>query len=304
MSVKTKGLICALIGGICWGFSGCCGQYLFDYKAMDSAWLTTARMLIAGAMLTLYSLLAKREKLLAALRDGKALRTILYFGILGLMLCQYSYLTSIKYTNAPTATVIQYAGPVLVMLVTCLMQKRLPQLAEFFALSLAVGGTFLVATHGDPSTLVISEQGLFWCIISALTVVGYTLIPIKVVAKYSSQVVNGIGMLMGGALLLLITRAWQIRINLDFGTISGMAGIIIIGTILAFTLYMKAVADIGPVKASIVASIEPVSSAVISWLWLGNSFAPADLLGFALIISTVFLLRGKKPKAEYAKLSE
>ena len=41
---------------------------------------------------------------------------------------------------------------------------------------------------------------------------------------------------------------------------------------------------------TIMAATEPLSATVFSALWLGTSFHAADLIGFAAIISTIFLL--------------
>lgn len=291
---KLRGVLCALIGGICWGFSGCLGQYLFSEKNMDSYWLTTVRLLASGLVLIMISLFTQRKNLIAAFKCKKDLLRIACFGVFGLMLCQLSYLTAIKYTNAATATVIQYAGPVLVMMVVCIMNRKFPKIPEVMSAVLATVGTFLIATHGDPSNLAISKQGLVWCIIAALTVVTYTLIPRDVTERRSSVVVSGLGMTVGGVVLLLILRVWRISVSFDFETILALTGIILIGTVAAFSLYLQAISDIGPVKASILASVEPVSSAVISWAWLKSTFKPMDLIGFACIISTVFLLALKK----------
>ena len=46
----------------------------------------------------------------------------------------------------------------------------------------------------------------------------------------------------------------------------------------------------GPVKASMLAATEPLSATVFSALWLGTAFSWTDLIGFACIISTIFLL--------------
>lgn len=300
---KLRGVLCAIIGGTCWGFSGCLGQYLFSEKSMDSYWLTTVRLLSSGIILLIISLFAQRKNLIETLKCKTDFLRVACFGVFGLMLCQLSYLTAIKYTNAATATVIQYAGPVLVMIVVCVIDRKLPRAPEVASAVLATVGTFLIATHGDPSNLAISKQGLIWCVVAALTVVTYTLIPGDVTERRSSVVVSGLGMTMGGIVLLLVLRVWRIPVSLDFGAVLALIGIILIGTVAAFSLYLQAISDIGPVKASILASVEPVSSAIISWLWLKNRFAPVDLIGFACIISTVFLLALKKDgkmKAEKA----
>ena len=296
MNKTTRGYICAIVGGICWGASGCFGQFLTQNKSIDPTWLTTVRLLSAGVILLAIALVTQRKNLAAVFKSGRELVRLAVFGVLGMMLCQLSYITAIAHTNAATATVIQYAGPVLVTVAVCIMNKRLPTPPEAAAVLLAVGGTFLVATHGDPTSLVITPVGLVWCIVAALSVVTYTLTPGSLTARRSSIVVSGIGMTVGGVVLLLISRAWSIPVSVDAASILAIGGIVLLGTVAAFSLYLQAVSDIGAVRASVLASIEPVASAVISFIWLGVRFAPVDLVGFALIISTVFVLSVKKKK--------
>ena len=296
MNKTTRGYISAMIGGICWGASGCFGQYLTQNKSIDPTLLTTVRLISAGVILLVIALFTQRKNLAAVLRSGRELSRLVLFGVLGMMLCQLSYITAIAHTNAATATVIQYAGPVLVCVAVCVINKKLPTLPEASAVLLAAGGTFLVATHGDPTNLVITPTGLFWCIVAAMSVVTYTLIPGKLTERRSSVVVSGVGMTVGGIVLFFICRAWSIPLMLDAPSVLAIGGIVLLGTVVAFSLYLQAVSDIGPVRASVLASIEPVASAVISFLWLGVRFEPVDLVGFALILSTVFVLAAKKKR--------
>ena len=46
----------------------------------------------------------------------------------------------------------------------------------------------------------------------------------------------------------------------------------------------------GPVKSSMLASTEPLSATVFSAVWLHTAFTIPDLIGFACIIATIFLL--------------
>ena len=104
------------------------------------------------------------------------------------------------------------------------------------------------------------------------------------------MLVTGWAMLLGGAAMALISRVWSIPVQLDVYGWLAVGGVVIAGTLLAYTLYLQGVADVGAVRASMLASVEPVSATVISALWLGTRFQWIDLLGFAAIMATVFLL--------------
>lgn len=295
-SKTARGVFFTLAGGTMWGFSGTCGQYLFTYKNLDSAWVTVTRMLCAGVILLMLGFMRQRREMVLIMKDKKDRRQLFIFSIFGLMFCQYSYMTAISHSNAGTATVLQYLGPVLIMIVSCFIAKKLPSGREVFAIILAVAGTFLLATHGNIHSLVISNLGLAWGLLSAVALMSYTMLPEKIIGRWGSTIVTGYGMLIGGIFLFFVTRYWTVHVTFDLGTILGLAAIVLIGTALSFTLYLQGVSDIGSVKASMLACIEPVSATVISALWLQTAFTFMDFLGLAAIITTVLLLTQKRGK--------
>lgn len=294
MNKNTRGIFCTLLGGALWGLSGACSDYLFTNYSVDSSWLTVVRMLGAGAVLMVLNLTGSRKRALEIWKDKKDAVQLVIFALLGLAFSQYAYLTSIDHSNAGTATVLQYLGPVLIMVLVCVKNRRLPDLREGVAILLAVGGTYLLATHGNPKTMVLSQLGLIWGLLSAVSLALYTLLPAKIIPRWGSMIVTGWAMLLGGAAMALISRAWTIPVQLDVYGWLAVGGVVVAGTLLAYTLYLQGVADIGAVRASMLASVEPVSATVISVLWLGTSFQWIDLVGFVCIMATVFLLAKKE----------
>lgn len=291
-----RGIIFTIAGGIMWGFSGACGQYLFTRYSVDSGWLTAVRMLCAGIALTLLAFRKQRENFSGVWKNPKDGLQVIIFGIFGLLFCQFSYLTAISYSNAGTATVLQYLGPVLILFFVCLCSRRLPNIREIVAVTLAVLGTFLLATHGNPSTMVLSRNGLIWGLISAVSLACYTLLPTRVIPKWGSLVVTGFGMLIGGIAMTLLVQVWRIPVVLDRSGWLAVAAIVIIGTIIAYPMYLRGIADIGPVKGSMLASIEPVSATLFSVFWLHTDFQPMDFVGFVCIMTTIFLLTKRETR--------
>lgn len=53
---------------------------------------------------------------------------------------------------------------------------------------------------------------------------------------------------------------------------------------------------IGPKKGSLLAAVEPVSAALFSIIWMKVHFVWMDALGFAFIISTIYLLSADKKR--------
>ena len=160
-----------------------------------------------------------------------------------------------------------------------------------------MAGTFLLATHGDPRHMVLSTQGLLWGLTTAVAVTIYTLLPSRLISRWGSTAVMGWGMLVGGTCLSLGSRVWREHVEVSLGLVLTIAVITLLGTVVAFGLFMYGISQVGPVRASMLATTEPVSAAVFSALWLHTAFQPMDLVGFVCILATVFLLAGKDERA-------
>ena len=284
------GTVCVLLGGIFWGFSGACGQYLFIHYQADSLWLTSVRMLTAGVILCGVSFARDRRAMLAMLRSRRDALQICLFAIFGLLFCQYTYLTTISYSNAGTATVLEYIGPVFILAYVCVSKRRAPNRRELIAVVLALAGTFILATHGNPTTLALSPQALIWGLISAVALALYTLLPVGLMRRWGSIAVTGAGMLVGGVVLMLTGSLFRNVPRLDLPGVLALGGIVLVGTVIGYTLYLQGVKVVGPVKTSMLACIEPVSATLFATFWLGTPFTPMDLIGFACILATVLLL--------------
>ena len=283
-----RGALLTMLGGVLWGFSGTCGQFLLQKKGLTSEFLVPVRLLSAGAILLLICMLRERGRVFDILcRDAKAIAA---FAVFGMRMCQYTYFSAIAASNAGTATVLQYTGPVLILVYLSLRGRRLPRPAELLAIALALLGTFLLATHGQPGSMVLSGRALFWGLLSAVALAIYTVQPGRLLREYGSAVVTAWGMLLGGAVLCLVFRPFSMQVSLDGEVLLAMGVIVLLGTVAAFSAYMEGIRCVGPKKGSLYASVEPVSAAVFSSLLMGARFTGMDLAGFACILSTIFLL--------------
>ena len=285
-----KGIIYTFIGAVLWGFSGTCGQYLFGNQQISPGFVTVVRMLFSGVLLLLFSFIKQPEEVKAMWKEKKTMVHLILYSIFGLAFSQYSYLTTISYSNAGTATVLQYLGPVLIMIYACICGRRLPSIKEFIAILLAVFGTFLLATHGNPSNMVLSKQGLSWGLLSAVGLLIYTVAPGNLIQRWGSFIVLGYAMIFGGIFMAIGTRVWTTPVQWNRNVILGLIAISVFGTAISYTLYLQGVHLLGSVKASLIASVEPVSATVISAVWLHTVFGGVDIIGFICIMITVFLL--------------
>ena len=289
MSKALKGNLFTVIAGIAWGLSGTSGQYLMAH-GISALVLTNIRLIIAGLLLVLLSYIKSKEQFISFLKDKSSLFSLLLFSLFGLFLNQLAYLSAIQETNAGTATVLQYVCPVGILAYTCIKDKIAPTLSEILSMILAIGGTFLIATHGQLDQLSMTLAGLFWGLFSALTYALYIILPIHLIQKWGSILVIGVGMTISGFVAVPFTGIIGASVPLAFDTILAFAGIILIGTVFAYTAFLKGASMIGPVKSSLLASIEPISAVFFAFMIMGDIFYPVDFLGMTMILLAVTII--------------
>lgn len=289
MSKAFKGTLFTVIAGIAWGLSGTSGQYLMAH-GISALVLTNIRLIVAGLLLVLLSYIKSKEQFLAFLKDKSSLFSLLLFSLFGLFLNQLAYLSAIQETNAGTATVLQYVCPVGILAYTCIKDKVAPTIAEILSMILAIGGTFLIATHGQLEQLSMTPAGLFWGLFSALTYALYIILPIKLIQKWGSILVIGVGMTISGFVAVPFTGIIGASLPMSFDIFLAFAGIILIGTVFAYTAFLKGASMVGPVKSSLLASIEPISAVFFAFMIMGDIFYPVDFLGMAMILLAVTII--------------
>ncbi|MBQ2591880.1 MAG: EamA family transporter [Candidatus Riflebacteria bacterium] len=289
-SIK-KGTIICLIAGLMWGFSGVCGQYIMQQKGITTTWLVPFRLVFAGLIMITIGFIKQGRQFIAVWKKDYV--RLLVFALCGMTFCQFSYFSSIAASNAGTATVLQQFSIIFVMLYTCFRKRKLPDKIELISLVLALIGAFLMATHGNVDSLVMSKAGLFWGFCNALAVTLYTLLPVKLIKEYGALAVTGWAMMIGGIVLQLVFKPWTIDVTLDAQVITAVIIIIIFGTILPFAMYLRGVVLAGANRAVMLSNMEPMTATILSALLLGQQFHLMDIIGSICILSTIFILSYK-----------
>lgn len=287
---QLRGIALTIIGGIFWGLAGVCGQYLFEERGLTAKWLVSVRLVLAGLILLLTVWAKQKKQMFEIWCEKRDVFQLIMFGIFGMEFCQLSYYVAVETSNAGTATVLQYTAPIIIMLYVSVRNKKVPQRIEMLALVLAVGGTFLLATHGNITNLAISTETLVWGLASAVAMALYNLIPGELMKKFGTFNVIGWGMLIGGIFLCVFIKPWHVIGMWDIYTVLAIAAVILVGTILSFTTYMEGVRLIGASKASLFASVEPVTATFMTVVFMGAAFQFVDFIGLAGILGAVLML--------------
>lgn len=284
------GAFCGLMTGICWGVSGVFGQFLFETRGIETTWLVPIRLTTAGVLMLIYLFATKREETIALMKNKRDFLQTIMAGVFGTMMFQFTFFGTVQRSNAGTATVLQYLAPVMIMIYVCVRKKKIPKKLEALSIFLALAGIFLISTHGNVNELVMTPEALLWGIGCAFFMFLNTVLPESLYTRHASTVVVGWALLFGGIVLSLIFKPWKYHVHIDLAVIISLFFIIIGGSVAAYLFYANSVKRIGPTKASLFSCIEPVTATILSALWLKTNFMWIDLIGFALILSTIFIL--------------
>lgn len=156
----------------------------------------------------------------------------------------------------------------------------------------------MLATHGNLTQLSVSKTTLIFGLSSAVATIFYNLVPGNLMDIYGTFPMVGWGMLISGIGLTPFVRPWTLveDITWDWQCIGCIVVVIIFGTVMSFSCYMEGVRLIGGSKASLLASVEPLTATAMSVIFMHVAFSGMDLAGFVGIIAGVIILSLPKKK--------
>ena len=312
MSKKAIGIASALAGASLWGVSASCMQFLVSGYAISGIFITMVRLAVAAVLFLVVIAVRQRGVIKSAFADARFVGRLVLFGIFGLFTSQITYLVTVGYTNGGTATVIQSTSIVIIMLVTCVAERRAPRPVELAGLVLAFTASLLIATQGDFGTLHLPLAGLLWGFASAIGATLYSTLPQPLYPRWGSLAVVGLGMAIGAVAAALMWGAAffvpgldafmnggnaigsALLPALDMPGVTALLAVGVVGTFGAFFLYLNGIAMVGPVRGSQLGAIEPVSATVLSAVFLGTAFSAFDWVGLALMVATIVLVAASK----------
>ena len=289
----TRGYLLAALAAACWAAGGLTAKWLFTMAGttVEPAPLAGARAVLATVMLLAYLLLFRRRDLRVRVRD---LPFLAAFGVLGLAMVHLSYFAAIQFTNVPTAILLEYLAPVLVLIVSVLFLGERMTWALPMGVALSVTGcALMVGAFGGG--LKVSAAGLAWGLASACFFAGYTLMGKYAAPRFSpwTLLTYGLGFASIFWLLWLRGPAPIVGLLADRRTFLAVGVMALVSTIIPFGAFLTALQHIEATKASITATMEPVLAGVASYL-IPALYAPLgalQLLGGVLVIAAVMLVQ-------------
>lgn len=297
-SNHIKGLIFVIIGASLWGIGGTASDYIFTETPVDVNWYVTARLTISGiVLLSIYTLFFRKKH-----RTVWNKHTVLMFAIysiFGMTMVQYTFMAAIGYGNAAIATVLQCTGPIYIILYAVIKKYRPWTKTEALIITAMITGVILIATNGNLTNLAVSPVALIFGLASGVALAYYTLhAPVLLQVIHPLQLVGG-SMLTGGIIMNFIHPIWVFDFSFDWTAMQFIILVlsILLGTTLAFYLYITSMKYISSTEAGILGLLEPVSAVLTSVILLNVGLGMYQFAGIILILAVGVFISTRKAEA-------
>ncbi|WP_243300120.1 DMT family transporter [Bacillus litorisediminis] len=289
---RWAGFLLVILGASFWGIGGTVSQHLFQKENISVEWLVSVRLLIAGVIMLLLSFFFKdRRKVIEIWSNRNTSLQLIIFGLLGMLVVQYTYMASINLGNAAVATLLQYLAPIFILMYLVLTRVKHLKLQDVIAVVLALSGTFLLLTNGSIGSLAVPMSSVVWGILSGLALAFYTLYAGGLLQKWGSVTVIGWAMIIGGIGMSLIHPPWRFDPgNWANSTYFYLGFVILFGTMLAFWFYLESLKYLKPQETSLLGTLEPLAAIITSVLWLKIPFGIYQLIGTFFILCMILYL--------------
>ena len=287
---KLRGMLLASLASSLWAISGISGEILFKKFNFSSDWLVSTRTLISGILLFLIVIFIQKKSVLRPLKNKRDCAGIILFGTAGMYLVQYTYFKTIELSNVSFATILQFTAPFFIFIYESIKNKKIPAISTVILLFMTILGVVFIATKGNFSNLLISLEALLLGVISAIMIAFYSTYPKKLLKKYGSITVVGWGMIIGSIISNVIHPIWKIKGDVNTQSIIQVMIVIILGTSIAYLIYIASLNYISSSLAGILTAFEPVLAAILSVAIFGLKFSFIEIVGFVLVFVSIFIL--------------
>ena len=288
--IKLRGMTLASLASSLWAVSGISGEILFKKFNFSSDWLVSTRTLISGILLFLIVIFIEKKSILRPLKNKIDCAGIILFGTAGMYLVQYTYFKTIELSNVSFATILQFTAPFFIFIYESIKNKKIPAFSTLILLFMTILGVVFIATKGKISSLSVSPEALLLGLISAIMIAFYSIYPKKLLKKYGSITVVGWGMIVGSIISNVIHPIWKIEGDVNTQSIIQVMIVVILGTSIAYLIYIASLNYISSSLAGILTAFEPVLAAILSVVFLGLKFSFIELIGFLLVFVSIFIL--------------
>ena len=256
--------------------------YLVAHLSLQGSQIVLVRTLVGGLLLTAIVLLRggfDREAVRAERRD-------LLFGGVALGLNWVALFTAYRLLNVSLATLIYYAGPMLVLLFSPLLFRESLTPQKIAAVAIVAAGLFCIT--GSITSAGMSLTGLLAAVLSALFYASLIIFNKRIVKTGGMQTAAlELDVAFVVVLIYVLLAAGiphPLKADIPYLLVLGL-----VNTGIAYMLYFTGLQKLPGQSVALISYVDPVSALVFSALLLHETMTPLQVLGAVLIIGGALL---------------
>jgi drug/metabolite transporter (DMT)-like permease len=284
MNLQTTGILLIIVSALSFATFPILIKYAFSY-GINVPTMLAIRFL--GAAIILWAILFFRKVPWQVSRQN--LIYLMMLGILGYGSMSTLYSTSLHYLPPSMTAMLLYLYPIIVSVASYALGDETFDYRRWIALCISFIGLFLVlgATFDkfNLTGILLASGAAF--VYSAYIIIGNRLLknvsPLVTTAYITlsaSLAFFLVGFITGELRLQLSTQVWTVLLV-----------IALIPTVSAILTFFAGMARVGPSKASIISTLEPVATVLLSAWLLGERFTLMQLAGGILILIGIILIQ-------------
>nr|WP_206692882.1 EamA family transporter [Microbacterium paulum] len=298
---RAGGIVIAVVSALAFSSSGPLVKPLLEAGWSLSAALLV-RMGLAGLILSpaLVRAIARERSFLR-----RYWRSLLAFGVIPVAGCQLMFFSAMQRMPVAVALLIQYLAPVLLVGFVWLRTRRAPSRLVLIGSAVAVVGLVLVV---DVSGARFDLLGTLLALGAAVTVCVYFTMSERTGDDLPPLALASGGLLVGALVMAAVAAVGAIPFAAPAVTVTfrgvdvpGILPILWVGgvaTTLGYALGVMAVPRIGSRLASFIGLSEVLFALGFAWLLLGETPAPIQFVGGAVLLAGVVLVRVDAAEAD------
>ena len=246
--------------------------------------LLALRFVIAGVVL-LGVLVARRR----AMPRGFTLLGLIAMGALGYVGQSAAYFNSLRYVPAAVTSILLYTYPAIVCVLSVPLYGARINRWRGVALVLALLGSALVAGTGAHGGL--RWEGVVLGLLSAVVYSAYILFGKRVMRDADAlSAITIVSLSAGAAYLAFTVGTGTLTMPSGFAGWAPVVGLALVATVLGAGAFLAGLQGTDPGRASLISTLEPVSTALLAAVVFGETLGPVQLAGGALVLAAVVLV--------------
>jgi drug/metabolite transporter (DMT)-like permease len=276
---------------VLWASGGTTSKYLFN-AGMSPYTLVQFRVSFSSFLIFWYLLFFKFDSLKINIRD---LWYLIPLGAVGMSGMQVTYLFAISKIKVAMAILLEYLAPFFVALYSWLFLRERMDRWKVLSIMLAFAGCFLVVGAYNVSFFSLNIEGIIAGVLAAVFFSFYSLLGERTMVRYSPWTTLFYALVFASVLLNIALPARNlITWKADLRWSLSVVYVIVCGTILPFGLYYMGIEHLRSTRASIVATLEPISAGILSFIFLGELLTPWQIFGGLLVITAIIMIQSHR----------